>query len=129
MAVRGNKLTPKQHQSILALLETTTVKEAAEKVGVSDRSLRRWLLEPDFLADYRSARQQVVEHCVSLLQQCSAAAVTVLVKNMTCGKPAVEIRAAAIIINGSVKGVETLDIETRLRAIERRDKLARRIKG
>jgi hypothetical protein len=41
--------------------------KAAEAAGVSDRTLRTWLGKPAFVAAYREARRQVVEHAVARL--------------------------------------------------------------
>src|SRR5437763_102872 len=50
----------KREQAIAALLERPTIAEAAQAVGVSERTLRRWLSEADFAADYAAARPGAV---------------------------------------------------------------------
>ena len=47
------RLTPLQRRAVLALLEFATVAEAADAVGVSARTLNRWLLLPHFSGCYR----------------------------------------------------------------------------
>ena len=52
-----------------ALLSQPTVSAAAESVGIGEATLRRWLKDPGFLAPYRGARRDTLEHCVALLQE------------------------------------------------------------
>ena len=57
----GDNLSHKQEKAIAALLSEATVTSAAEKPGVSEVTLYRWLKLPDFVAAYREARREVVE--------------------------------------------------------------------
>ena len=41
-------LTAKQHRAIAALISSPTVGEAAKAAGVSERTLARWMGDPDF---------------------------------------------------------------------------------
>ena len=71
MKGHGEKLTRKQEQAIAALLSEATVGTAAEKAGVGEVTLYRWLKLPDFLGAYREARREVVEKAVAQMQQSS----------------------------------------------------------
>src|ERR1700677_4877151 len=95
----GEKLTRKQEQAISALLSCSTIKKAADAVGVAETTLRRWLQEDAaFLVAYRQARRRVVEAAVGLLQRATGKAVRTLVRNMDGSKASDQIRAAAIVI-------------------------------
>jgi hypothetical protein len=118
--VPGSQLSRKQEQAIAALLELPTIDRAADKVGVSEKTLRNWLKVPEFLTAYRDARRQVVEESVALLQRLAAVGVTALHRNLTCGKPAVEVSAACAILDRSLRGVELLDLVERVEELERR---------
>ncbi len=114
----GDKLSRKQEQAIAALLSTSTIGEAAKACGVNDATMWRWLQLPDFQSAYRAARRQVVERAVSELQAAASEAVETLKRNLTCGKPEAENRAAQIIIEQAVKGIELLDLQERVERLE-----------
>jgi hypothetical protein len=117
----SKKLSYHQEKSIAALLSTKSIPEAASASGVSSRTLERWLAEnEEFVAEYRAARRRVVEGAIGQLQHATTEAVKALERNLTCGKPAVEVRAALGILEHATKAVELYDLEERLSEIERR---------
>jgi transposase len=118
MIGHGEKLTRKHEQAIAALLSEPSIKAAAESCGVGEATLYRWLQLPDFQASYRTARRQVVERAVSELQAACGEAVSTLKRNLACDIPGVEIRAAQIIIEQAVKGVELMDLQDRVERLE-----------
>ncbi len=50
-------LTPPQERAIIALLNEQTVGRAAAAAKVGQRTLYRWLREPEFSRAYRQARR------------------------------------------------------------------------
>jgi hypothetical protein len=114
----GNKLNRKQEAVIAFLLVEATVEQAAAKAGVGYRTLRGWMALPDFQAAYRSARRIVLENAIAGLQRTTADAVKALMRNLTCGEPGPEIRAAQIVLELAFKGAELLEMEERLQALE-----------
>ena len=123
MKGHGEKLTRKQEQAIAALLSEATVSSAAERTGVGEVTLYRWLKLPEFLAAYRGARREVVEKSVAQLQQSSWAASTTLVRLLGSGSDSIRLRAAQTILDQANKGLELLDFEERLAALERQNEL------
>jgi hypothetical protein len=121
----GRPLTRKREAAIAALLCTSTLEQAAQKAGVCERTLSTWLKEPDFAAAYRLARQRVVEQAIGILQQASIQAVATLVRNLNCGRHAVEVSAANSLLERSTAAIETFDILTRLEALEQQHALGR----
>jgi hypothetical protein len=109
-SVRGEKLTAKQERAITALLEHPTIVEAAAAADTDERTLRRWLALPVFLAAYRQARLQVVEASIARLQRASGAAVTTLEECLGADKAGDRIRAAVAILEYTHKGAELLDL-------------------
>jgi len=99
MKGHGEKLTRKQEQAIAALLSEATVASAAEKAGVSEVTLWRWLKLDDFISSYREARREVVEKAIAQLQQSSWAASTTLVRLLGSGSDSVRLRAAQTILD------------------------------
>ena len=113
-----DEMTAVQDKAITALLSSVTVEAAAKKAGVSDRTLHRWLKEPAFRQSYLAARRLVMEQAVGSLQRASLGAVEALVRNLKCGVPGTEVRAAQVILDAGTKGVEMMEFEDRLTAIE-----------
>src|SRR5262245_10490381 len=101
MKGHGERLTRKQEQAIAALLTLPTIEQAAASMDLNEKTLRRWLTDPAFLAAYREARRQIVEGAVAELQQAAKDAAATLRRNLTCGNHAVEVRAAVAVFEQS----------------------------
>ena len=117
----SENLTRKQERALDALLSEQTLAGAAEKAGISQPTLRRWLKQDDFLAAYREARRQVVEKAVAQLQNSAWAASTTLLKLLGSSSDSVRLRAAMAILDHAHKGVELLDIDERIAALEQQN--------
>jgi len=76
----GNKrnLTPRQRKAVSGLLEGTPVVQVAEIVGVSERTLYRWLGSEEFTAELRKAELQVLDAVGLRLVNLAGAAVDAL---------------------------------------------------
>lgn len=112
---------PKQtnkEKALIALLESQSIVEASIKSGLSQETLYRYLRDKDFLKDYRAARRATVENAITQIQRATAEAVETLQRNLHCENPAVEVRAAQIILETAVKGVELVDVIERLEILE-----------
>jgi hypothetical protein len=103
------KLNRKQQKLIAAMLTEPTLAAAAEKAGISPATLYRWQRSPEFQAAYQAASRQVVDRSLARLQRSSDAAVDALERNLRCGRPAAEIRAAL----GILDQVGRLDLDRR----------------
>ena len=111
------KVTNKE-KALVALVESGSVAEAAEKSGLSKETLFRYLKDKEFLKEYREARRSIVETAVSEIQQASSEAVATLRKNLHCGNPAAENQAARLILDNSLRGIELIDVVERLEVLE-----------
>ena len=80
MTGHGAKFGRKKEEAIAALLTQRNVEEAAKYVGISTRTLLRWIKEPEFQAAYREARRAAYSQAVARLQQGATAAATTLIK-------------------------------------------------
>lgn len=116
----ADKLSPRQHLAISALLTEPTIKAAAEQAGCGERTLRGWLDEPVFQAAYRAVLDQALDQARSRMLQLSGSAVATLERNMTCGRPAIEVSAANSILDKALKFKELGDLAARLEALEAR---------
>jgi hypothetical protein len=86
-------------KALAALLNSSTVKDAALNSGLSEETIYRYLRDEEFRSEYEQAQRQVVESAITALQQAATEAVETLRRNLTCDNPQAEIRAAQIILD------------------------------
>jgi AcrR family transcriptional regulator len=103
---------------LVALIETSSIRDAAMKTGISEPTIYRYLQDKEFLAEYRNARRQTVETAIAKMQSAASEAVDRLKELQYTENPAVAARCAQIIFENSVKGLETTDILERLENLE-----------
>jgi len=120
MTGHGAKFGRKKEDAIVALLTTRTVEEAARAVGVSTKTLLRWMKEPEFDTAYRAAKRAAFGQSIARLHQLASAAVTTLGKVMLepGTPPATRVRAADSILDHTTKAIEIEEIEARVAALE-----------
>jgi hypothetical protein len=121
MTGHGAKLGRRREDAIAALLTQPTVKAAAAQAGVNEKTLRAWLKQPAFRAQYQAARLAVLEGCVAQLLAAGADAVAKLRELLKSRNPHAAARAAIAILAAGAKGVEVMDLEARLAALEAHD--------
>ena len=126
MAGHGEKLTRKQEQAIAALLSESTVEKAATKAGVGYRTLKGWLALPDFRDAYRAAQRDLFEQSVIVLKKLAIGAALALGRNLTCGRPSSEIRAAVAIYETIMKATDHLELTKRIEALEQAEAARKR---
>ena len=116
----GAKLPRKQEQAIAALLTAPTLGKAGEIAGVSERTLRNWLAEPAFAAEYRKARERLIAQTVAVLHSaCGGAVATLEAIAADDAQPAAaRVSAAGKLLENAWRGREALDVSERLAAIE-----------
>jgi hypothetical protein len=121
MLGHGAKFGRKKEEAVAALLTHRNIEEAAAAVGVSAKTLLRWMKEPEFDTAYRAARRKAFSQSIARLQQGSSAAVTTLLKVMVDpSTPAsTKVRAADSILDHGAKAIELEDIEARVSELER----------
>jgi hypothetical protein len=117
----GAKLPRKQEAAIAALLSSPTVKKAAERAGVGERSLRRWMAEDQGFKDaYSEARRRFLQLSLGRLSRATAPAVSRLIRLLR-SEDRVALAAATVIVNQATKG-EMLDVLARLDVLEAAEK-------
>jgi hypothetical protein len=115
----GRRSDAARERAVLALLSCPTLEDAADEAGVSERTLRRWRKLPEFRAAELAARREVVDRAQTQVQQLTQTAALALHRNLTCGTPAVEVRAAAVVFDLAAKAVELQELVGRVEALER----------
>ncbi len=114
----GDKLERKTEAAIVALLAHPTMPEAAKAAGVSETTLWRWLQRDDFRKKYREAQDKVFEGALGSLQGASTEAVACLRRNLASGNPSVQVQAARIILDYTIKAREMFELENRIAVLE-----------
>lgn len=106
----GQKLTRKQEALIAALLTEPTHAAAAEKAGVSETTLHRWLHLAEFCDAYRQARRELVEAAVGRIQAATGEAVdTLLAVTRSGAKDSDRVRAAVALLDHALGGLTSAD--------------------
>ncbi len=67
MSAKHGEMTINQRRCIKALLEHSRVEDAASSVGVSGRTVYRWLNDPLFVAALRSAETEILSDGIRAL--------------------------------------------------------------
>ncbi|MGA2534084.1 MAG: hypothetical protein ABSG19_13735 [Candidatus Aminicenantales bacterium] len=93
---------------------------AALAAGVSRRTLDRWAAEPDFKAELEAGRRAAFDAALDVLKGLSAKAVKTLGGLLNSKLEAERRHAAVEILSFALKANETLDMEARIAALEKR---------
>lgn len=83
---------------VVALASGATVKDAAERAGVSERTAWRRLADPAFLRCVAEAKADLVTRAVALLADGATKAAETLVAVMDCEEPRARIAAAKAVL-------------------------------
>ena len=116
----GGALTPKKQKALLALLTSPTREKAAAAAGITSKTLRGYLDDPEFQAEYRKVFAQLVEDATRRVQQTLEPAVSVLREIMEDREENGQTRvsAARSVLEYGLKLTEQADILTRLQELE-----------
>jgi len=117
-------LTTRQENAVAALITEPTITRAAERCGISERTLHRWLEEPAFASAYRRARREAFGHAISVAQRVAPMAVATQVKVMTdsSAPAASKVAAAAHVLRFAREAIELDDLAERIELLEERAK-------
>jgi hypothetical protein len=114
------RLSPKQHKTIAALVSSPTVEAAALAAGVGERTVRRWLSDPAFRMALGVAESDVIDGAVrAMLADLDAnRAVMREIRDDYDYGPAVRLRAAVALSDDLLRWRELRNVEARLVALE-----------
>ena len=113
-------MTPKKQKALVALLTQPTKEKAAAAAGITSKTLRCYLDDPEFQAEYRKAFAELVENATRKVQQTLDPAVAVLREIMEDRDENGQVRvtAARSVLEYGLKMTETTDILARLNELE-----------
>lgn len=120
MAVNTGVLNAKQNKALRAIITTPTIKEAADVSGISERTIYRYINDPQFMTAYRSLKSEIMRGVTNKIQLSSTTAIDTLVDVMENSKSDIaRVQAASKILDLTYQTYETEDLEARLDAIEK----------
>lgn len=113
-------MTPKKQKALLALLANPTKERAAAAAGITSKTLRAYLADPEFQAEYKKAFAGLVEDATRQAQRTLDPAIAVLREIMQDGgeNGQVRVSAARSVLEYGLKMTEQTDILTRLSELE-----------
>lgn len=116
-------MTTSKEKALAALLTSKTRKEAAEKAGISYRTIRVYLQDAEFLAEYRQRKGEIIDDAARRLTNAMQKAIDVL-ENATDGKKVKDaaLKASRLVLEYSARFITISDIMARLDAMEEQDK-------
>jgi hypothetical protein len=121
MTGHGQKFSWKKEQAVAALLSEPGVPQAAEKAGVAERTLYRWIQLEDFRMEFLTAKRRVVEQAVARCQKGMGTAVYTLEGIMTDSEAPASARvsAARTMLDLGMKAIEIEDLAERIARLEK----------
>lgn len=113
-------MTPSKEKALAALLTCPTKREAAQRAGISDRTLRNYLADPGFQTAYQKAFNGIVEDATRQAQQSLAPALFTLREIMEDAEipAAARVTAARTALEYAIKLTEANDFAARLERLE-----------
>jgi hypothetical protein len=88
-------LSAKQKKLIQALLASKSVADAAEQIGMCERTVRRWMQQAEFRAAYEAAATELFNRIVGRITQVASRAVDVLDTTMLDARTSAGTRVRA----------------------------------
>ncbi|MFE3940590.1 hypothetical protein ACFXPV_01710 [Streptomyces sp. NPDC059118] len=104
--------------AVVALARGNTAEQAAREAGVSGRTIRRWMEEPEFGRQVMATRTELLQLAVGQLAAASTKAVATLVDALDNEKGQARVQAARVLLDAVPALRESLDLEQRLAALE-----------
>lgn len=118
--VLNSVLSADRRRAVDVLMATGDQQAAAAAAQVTDRTIRRWLGEPLFVAALQEAQTALLDAATADLVRASGAAVALLRRTVdNVDAPlALRIRAAGMLLDSVLRWRELRDLEVRLSALE-----------
>ena len=106
------------HSLVEALAGGASQVDAARAAGVSTRTVRRRQSDPGFVRRVRDRRLQLVQEIGGRTAALASRAVTTLESCLDCSSPAVQLRAAQLVIALARDNAMEADLEDRIERLE-----------
>ena len=113
-------MTAKQAKALSALLNNPTQERAAAAAGVGISTLKRYLADPDFQAEYQKAMSKLIEGAATQAKQSLSPALSCLREIVNDGKKSdmARIQAARSLLEYGLRLTEVYDLSQRIDRLE-----------
>lgn len=113
-------LTGKKLKAVEALIACDTIDEACTVCGVTRSTIYRYLKEPLFEKELKTAKRQLINRAILRLQQTCGDATRALAEICRDKKapPSSRVSAAKEILSSALKSIELEEFEDRLKRLE-----------
>ena len=101
MTGHGEKMSRKQESAVAVLLAEPNLSAAANRAGISERSLRRWMRQPAFKAAFDETRRVIFNSALTLVITSGVEAVETLRTCLNSESDPTRVRAASAICRRS----------------------------
>ena len=120
-------MTRNQERALAALIGSPTQEAAAAKAGITSRTLRRYLQDPEFSAEYERLTGQLVVGAALQAQKSLAPALNALLEIATDADAGMgpRVQAARGLLEYGIRLSELADVYSRIEALEEAMEVAR----
>ena len=115
-----DKLSARQRLALPVIAAEPTIDGAAEKIGVTRKTVYEWLKQDSFKQALEEARKDYVENAFRTMRLAAKQAADKIVKHMDCSDEKVSLRAAEDIIEFAKEFISLEDHERRIKELEDR---------
>jgi len=120
MTNKDTKRQAQYTQAVAALLTTSTILEAANTIGVSARTLHRWMQDADFITQLHAAQDAMLEQATLRVVGLSGDAVSALHDALADPETptGVRVRSADLLLANALRLSEAVTLAQRVRKLE-----------
>ena len=115
----GN-LSARQQLALPVMAAEPTIEGAAEKIGVTRKTVYEWLKQEPFKRTLEEARKEYVESGFRTMRLAAKRAADKIVKHLDCTDEKVSLRAAEDVIEFAKEFISLEDHERRIKELEDR---------
>lgn len=119
-AANSGQLRPRQRRAISALLSAPTLKDAAERAGIGERTLRRWLQDAAFREALHRAQDETLAQAArqSLAAMGEALATLQGIMADPLAQPTARVSAARAVLEHAARLYEIVNLSERVALLE-----------
>lgn len=116
----GNKICSRKLKGVTALLNYSTVEAAAQSIGVGERTMYRWLEDPQFVEELHKSQEELLHLSSRRLVHLSNKAIDVIgeILQNPDASDSNRLRAIKIVFDQILKLRSLLEVEERIANIE-----------
>ncbi|MES2199101.1 MAG: hypothetical protein V4489_02915 [Chlamydiota bacterium] len=125
----SSKLSKRQIQAFPYILSSPSYEEAARAAKISPKQIYEWLKNPTFRQELKRQRTDIFCDALTVLKVNTQKAIQTLISLLDDQDPRIRLLASEKILFNAFKGIEFLDLEERIGALESIAEKASKNKG